>query len=717
LLALCSCQRSPNTEGTLPTEGGGRLAAIEVPERVTDENYFEVVRRLHAAPGDARGRGELRDLVIQHLGRRFDEAMSHHDTDGAWTAFTQALGLYPGQELQRGVVSSRLGPMAEAMLGVYEPRGDEGKVLVALVVLTLTAEDPAPYSARYSDVSRWSTEARQAMPSDTERVFGLIRIWEQVTSNVATQEPVETLTDLYLERHLLLQGAFTGPPDLAALLSPSGEADFQNLLSVRGQSVADIVTLYLRAGRASDVRRAVGQLGNLVGPDRELVQATRNLENEHRRAEALVLLASNLGREHPDVALRLCHQGHRELPGDERFCLCLAELYRHFDDVAGAFEYYEAALEAAPTPENYDQALRYLAEQLQVALNTEDTRGARETFTRAERVLAGFIESHPDLEPPIRRDQLMFLIGMGEYNSGNIDASVQRFEASNASRPNRASLLQLGIIAERRGHADQAVRLYRSALDQREDDGENPLDRAVVLGHLADATALAGQRDRAQTLYNEALEMLRVAAAELPPQAEPEVLIERGIVLHRLGRAAEGNVELNRALAVAPQRRATYGRLLSFYVGHGMVEESIDVFRMAFNHSDLERIWKIYFSMWLVGLQQRLGQTPDPIAERFLESVEGEEWIDLLGRYYAGSLPFETLLSRAETQGQRAEAYYYEAVLQLAGGNRERADQLLQQVIDTDMLGYYEYEFALLIRAGLAGSPPPRPTASAPAHR
>jgi len=38
------------------------------------------------------------------------------------------------------------------------------------------------------------------------------------------------------------------------------------------------------------------------------------------------------------------------------------------------------------------------------------------------------------------------------------------------------------------------------------------------------------------------------------------------------------------------------------------VEDAVDVLRRAFNHSELDRMWKIYFSMWVVGLQRRLEQ-------------------------------------------------------------------------------------------------------------
>lgn len=715
--ALCSCQRTPTTAGTTPgNEVNGGVVAVERPENITESNYLEMIRRLRAAPVTARGRDALRELLIGHIEQRFDEAITARNHDRAWETFTEALSLYQGSELERGRVARRLGPMAAALLEIFEPRGDESKVLVALLVLTLTDdEDPVGYANRYREVSRWSRDARGSLTTDTERVMGLVQVYEGVTAHTALQEPVDELSRLYLERHRLLQGAFSGPPDLAALLSPGGRAQMQRLLSARGQTVADIVTLYLRAGRPQDVRRAVSQLGNLMGNDRDLVQATRNLRSERRRAESLFFLAANMGRQRADVALQLCHEGFREFPEDARFGICLAEIYRHFEDVEGAFFYYESVLEADPSPENFEHALRYMTRQLQERLNVEDSRGARAAFTRAESVLESFIEHHPDLDPPIRQDQLTYLAGMGEYNAGNIDQAVERFEASNAVRPNRGSLIQLGLIAERRGRAEQAVRHFRAALDLRgsEGAGENPLRRAVVLTHLADSYELASNSERARTLYNEALEMLRVATSELPPEEAPEILIERGLILHKLGRADEGNADLRRALSSAPQRIASYGRLLSFYVGHGMLRESVEVFRLAFNHSQLPRMWKIYYSIWLTSLQRRLGEEPDQVATRFLEAVEGSDWIDRLGRFAAGQLPYNELISSAETQGQRAEAYFYEAVRQLAEGNRARADELLQQVIDTDMLGYFEYEFTLLIRAGNAGAPAAAPASSA----
>lgn len=717
IVVVCvSCQHGASNSGTTPLgDGDGDAVSIELPDEITESNYAASVRQLRAASVRAPNRNELRGLVIAHLRAKFDEGLEEDDPSRAWERFSEAVSLYDTSELSPGSVDGSVGEMAELLLAIYEPRGDEARVLGALLVLTVASDTPELYLSRYNEIVNWSEEVRQALPSETERILSLVEVFEGVTELVALPDPVNRLSTLYLERHRLLQGAFGGMMGLQALLSPQGRGELQSLLSARGQSVADIVTLYLRAGNPEEVRRVVSSLSPLEGRDRELVDATRDLRSERRRASGMAFLASNLGREHPDVAMNLCHQGHRSYPQDALFTQCLAEIYRFLGDHEGALDYYEATLSNEASAENFERTLEYVAEQMEEQLNNEDTRNARQTHARAERILAAYTERFPSREAPVQAHHLSYLIGLGEFNAGNIDQAVDRLEASVASRPSRAALIQLGIIAERRSEAEQAIRHYRSALDLREGRfGENPLYRAIILTHLADAYALSGRSDRSGTLYAEALVMLDEAENSLPPATGPEIHLERGFILFKLDREDEGARELELAVTTAPQRRATYGRLLSFYVGRGMVEPALELFRVAFNHSELERTWKIYYSMWIVGLQRRLNQDPDVTAVRFLETVTGSGWVERLGRYYAGGLPYEQLVAAAETQGQRAESYYYEAVLQLAQGNSEQGRALLQQVLDTNMMGYYEYEFARLLQEELSSSPSQQSTANNP---
>jgi tetratricopeptide (TPR) repeat protein len=714
VISCWSCQHSQNNQGTTPGDGEGAAAApVVVPDRVDESNAAAMFRRFMAAPAGAPGRDELRRLLIARQVSVFDGAFAHGDEAGALEAFAGGVGLYEADELEPGALDPALATMAQRLLDTYEPRGDEAMTLASLLVLSLASPDPARYTARYDEVVRWSEDVRSALPSDTERVLGLVDVFERVTRLVPVRDPVDRLAALYLERHRAWQGVFGGMVGLQALLSPEGRGELQALMPSRGESVSDIVSLYLRAGQPERVRQAVANLEPLEAMDRELVEAVRDLQSDRRRARGLAFLASRLGQENPDVALRLCHEGQRSYPEDSIFTQCLAEVYRFLGDREGALEYYESTLATDPAAENYERTLQYVAEQMEEQLTTEDAVSARETHARAERILQSYAEHFPGREAPIQSQQLAYLIGMGEFNAGNIDQAILRLQASIEQGPTRDALVQLGFIEERRGEAEQAVRHYRQALDLREGPGgENPLYRAIILAHLADAFALSGRADRAAAMYNEALVMLGEAENTTSPEMLPDVHIERGLVLYKLGRTAECLQELDLALSSAPQRRQTYGRLLSFYVGHGMLERALDLYRIAFNHSDLERTWKVYYSMWVIGLQRRSGAEPEGTAVRYLQSVDGDDWVGRLGRFYAGTLPYEQLLAAAQTPGQRAEAYYYEAVLQLAQGNRARGLELLQQVLGTNMMGYYEYDFARELQDELAAAPPPQQNAS-----
>ncbi len=717
LLLVWACEHNAARDGTVPdgTEANHELDRLELPSSVTGDNLATALRQLRAAPLQAPGRNDLRGLIVQHLRPEFENALRRGAHDEAWELFTSAANLYETEELRPGEVEPSIGEMAESLLDIFEPRGDETRVLGALLMLTLTSSDPEPWAARYNEVARWSEEVRRALPSETERVIGLVRVYEGVTDIVALPDPVDRLSALYLERHRLLQGAFGGMLGLQALMTPRGRGELQSLLAARGRSVADIVSLHLRAGRPDDVRRVIAPLDPLSGRDRELVQATRDLRSERRRSRSLTFLAANLGRDDPDIALMLCHHGRRAFPRDPIFAQCLAEVYRQMGDATGALEYYEGTLEIAPTAENFERALVYVAHQMERELTEDNTRRAREIHAHAEGILRAFTEHFPNRRAPVEAHHLAYLIGVGEYNAGNIDQAVERFEASNEARATRAAYVQLGLITERRGQADDAIRHYRAALDLRpEGQTEDPLSRAIVLDHLADAYALAGNAERALTLHGEALEMLQVAQGEAPPQRLPDIGIERGLILFDMGRDEDGRRELQQALEAAPQRRSSYARLLSFYVGHDMLEPALEVFRLAFNHSDLDHTWKTYYAMWIIGLQRRLDQTPDATAVAFLETIEGDEWIEQLGRFYAGDLPYEQVLNGAASQGQRAEIYFYEAVLQIARGERARGLELLQQVIETDMLGYYEFEFARRLQRTLSASPAPDRSAATP---
>jgi lipoprotein NlpI len=106
----------------------------------------------------------------------------------------------------------------------------------------------------------------------------------------------------------------------------------------------------------------------------------------------------------------------------------------------------------------------------------------------------------------------------------------------------------------------------------------------------------------------------------------------------------------------------------------------------------------------------------------FLQSVQGGKWHADLARYGSGQLSEAELTRHADTPGKQAEANFYLAQAALRRGDRNQASELWRKVIQSSMLGFFEYEMSsLYLRKGAPSQPVLRskvPTApAAPARR
>ena len=131
---------------------------------------------------------------------------------------------------------------------------------------------------------------------------------------------------------------------------------------------------------------------------------------------------------------------------------------------------------------------------------------------------------------------------------------------------------------------------------------------------------------------------------------------------------------------------------------------------------------KVYCSLWLTDLAQRAGQSPDPLATGFLQSVQGGKWHADLARFASGTLSDAELIRRADTPGKQAEASFYLAQAALRRGNRAQAMELWRKVVQSSMLGFFEYEMSnQYLRRGAPTQPllssKPQSPAAAPARR
>jgi lipoprotein NlpI len=119
------------------------------------------------------------------------------------------------------------------------------------------------------------------------------------------------------------------------------------------------------------------------------------------------------------------------------------------------------------------------------------------------------------------------------------------------------------------------------------------------------------------------------------------------------------------------------------------------VFRRAQVQMDLAPEWKVYFALWLRANATRQGIARDADADMvFADLASGEGWWARLASFGAGALPYAQLLQAASSVGERTEAHFYEGMRLLAAGKKSEADALLRQVIETQMINFYEFTMA-----------------------
>ena len=125
----------------------------------------------------------------------------------------------------------------------------------------------------------------------------------------------------------------------------------------------------------------------------------------------------------------------------------------------------------------------------------------------------------------------------------------------------------------------------------------------------------------------------------------------------------------------------------------------------------------MYCSLWVNDLLVRAGQVPDPLAVAFLQSVPSGRWPADLARWAVGQLTETELIKRADTPGRLAEANFYVAMAHLRAADRPGAEALWRKVLDSNMLGFFEYEMAGAFLKRHAAPTAPLLKSDAPANR
>src|SRR5690606_13943305 len=236
----------------------------------------------------------------------------------------------------------------------------------------------------------------------------------------------------------------------------------------------------------------------------------------------------------------------------------------------------------------------------------------------------------------------------------------------------------------------------RALAEKAEEPGER-YQQCRILRLLGEAHLAGGDEEQAASRFRAAMVAWHALAKEvrLPPPYLAEALVEQGKILWRLGERDTALVAFDAAVDADPDGASTHADVVAFLIVRGEYERALDAYHRALGSRAIDDYFKVYMSLWVLAEARRQGRPVDPVAREFLAGRDGPLWYDDLARFAGGRLALDALESRATTRGRRAELLYYSAVL---GGDLRRdparARRLLQGVVATGMVLFFEYEMA-----------------------
>jgi len=434
------------------------------------------------------------------------------------------------------------------------------------------------------------------------------------------------------------------------------------------------------------------------------------------------------GRSDEDVGLRVCRDAAVRFPkaAEPRLCVGVFALQR--DQLVVALRAFEDAVKLDPERGEAWEALAklYQARLAQVVAGDETVNVAE-----MEKQLARVEKFHADAQRrfptrPLRPSMAdaLFEVGKGYYNAGRLADATRFLDRAIEVSATSSSLELLGQIKLKKGDGREAAKLFERAIHLPKPPGDQLFWRAKLQRQLADALEQASDSAAALAARRDALVSWERLITGFHLKQEPlaEAHLERARLYYALGERESALDHLHKAIDAAPDRGSTYADAIAWLVQRGELEEALDAYHRALGRTEVTDYLKVYCSLWIIDLCRRAGQPEDPLATAYLRSTDGGKWYDHLARWATGREQEETMLASADTPARRAEASFYRAMRALETGRVDDAKALWKQVLETDMLAFFEYDMAAFylklgsapVKPILKPKAPPRPAGTQP---
>lgn len=687
-----------------------REAPVAVP---TDPPVVESLDDLEAAlnqyvllPADHPARAEhlavLRDYLVGYLER----ALAEGSEGEAEAALRYTLSLYTAGDLRTAEPAPGLTAVAHELYRRTARRGDELPSLLALAVEQRFGDEAARERAvkDWQALEAWLVENGQLAGEPLLAQEELEGALETVAAGFPSPFVVKRLADLYVARYQAARRAHAKGGGLGVMT----EQRIQN-------TGYTLMRLYLRADDPKGAVAAMSRIDDaeMAGKMRAIVQDA--FESKRSAQSLLSLAALFVPEDDVDPSLpyvtqswgiidNLSRRALARFPKDAHVHVLRARVLRREGLDAAALHHLRRSIELKDDVYEAWEGVAELEQRQLAELARRDAAAALARLPEVEALHRRAIKLWRDRPVRPGLPEAYFAVAEGLYQAGRVDEAQELLDKSVAIEAQPPTLDLLGTIAIKRGRFDLAKTDYEelARMPQEEPDDELRWE-ARAQGQLGEIALRRGDADASTRHLRVALrqtnELLARPAAELSEQAERH--LDRGRILFFLGEVDLALDDFELAAELAPYHVKVYAEPMLQLVSYGYYREARSVFLRALQEAEVADGLKLYFSLWIDELARRQGLPPDHDAVRFLQEyaaggdgARGDGWGRRLARHARGELSYAELLDGAEGQGERAEAFFYEGVRRWRAGDRTAAKKLLAQVVESNLMGFFEYDMA-----------------------
>ena len=680
-----------------------RAEAPAAPEEIEDLNGFAEALNNHALlPVGHTERARYRKALLGYLVRHLDNALDEGDNAEALTALQYVAGLYAPSELREVASEPQLQAAAHHLYRVAAKRGSEEPVFLTLAIEQHFGSKAQRARAlqNWRDLEDWIVRNGPFASAPLLRHEELEHALEGVAATFPSPFVTKRLADLYRARYDAAERAV-------------GAADPQiGTSAIRRREITAYLMLRLYL-RADDLRGALNATADIEVdlPTRKLRELVQQAFERHRTAGPLLTLAQQFLPGDSDslpaafsnqgwgIVANLAGRAVRQHPNDPYAHLLMGQAFVQEGLTEAAIHHLEMVLKHRKDVFEAWRQLAALHQQSLARLAHNDLEAASERLKKVESFHREAAEQWQDRPVQPGLPQAYVIVAEGLYDAGRADEAEAMLMKSIAVEAQPDAVALLGTIALKRRRLDEArTRFQQLAHLSYRDPAEQLRWEAHAWRHLGEIAGREGNASQSAEHWRMALRhinrLLALPPRTLDPDQRAAQLVERGKLLFAFDNADLGLNDFRAAAQLAPANAQTYADPLLFLVSHGHYGAAHTIYRLAVARPELGESLKLYFSLWMLELAQRQGHGPDPDVVEFLRSYHGDKWEEQLALHAQGKLSFDQLFQRANNVGERAEAYFYEALRLWRTGNAVAAKALLNKVLKTNMVSFFEYDMA-----------------------